>query len=134
MPAVKPWMNANRTVGMPARAPPIIGRKSTRATHRPHSSGNGTPRISRVTNTTIPAVSEVSRSPNMYPVTLPLTSAAIRVTVAWRSWVFWPSVQFHIFGPSSSRSRTRTKLANNSTILEIAPLPAVRAGLASDWA
>src|ERR1700750_368059 len=70
MPAVRPpAMNANRTVGMPARAPPIIGRKSTRATHRPHSSGNGTPRICSVTNTTVPAMSEVSRLPNMYPVT-----------------------------------------------------------------
>ena len=86
-------MNANRTVGMPARAPPTIGRKSTRATHRPHSSGNGTPRTSSVTNTTIPAMSEVSRSPNMYPVTFWLTSPAIRVTVALRPGVIWPSVQ-----------------------------------------
>ena len=118
---------------MPARAPPIIGRKSTRATHRPHSSGNGTPRISSVTNTTVPAVSEVSRLPTMYPVTFWLTSAAIRVTVALRPGVIWPSVQVHIFGPSSSRSRTRTKIVNSSIIRETAPLPRVSAGLLSDW-
>jgi hypothetical protein len=70
----------------------------------------------------------------MYPVTLPLTSAAIRVTVAWRPGVIWPSVQVHIFGPSSSRSRTRTNSVNSSTVREIAPLPTVRAGLLSDWA
>ena len=127
-------MNANRTVRMPARAPPIIGRKSTRATHSPHSSGNGTPRISSVTNTTIPAVSEVSRLPNMYPVTFWLTSAAIRVTVALWTGVIWPSVQLHIFGPSRSRRRTRTKIVNSSTTRETAPLPRVRAGLLSDWA
>ena len=119
---------------MPARAPPIIGRKSTRATHRPHSSGNGTPRISSVTNTTVPAMSEVSRSPNMYPVTFWLTSDAIRVTVALRPGVIWPSVQFHIFGPSSSRSRTRTNSVNSSMIRKTAPLPTARAGLLNDWA
>ena len=70
----------------------------------------------------------------MYPVTLPLTSAAIRVTVAWRPGVIWPSVQAHIFGPSSSRSRTRTKSVASSMMTEAAPLPTVRAGLASDWA
>ena len=133
MPALRPRAtNANSTVGMPARAPPIIGRKSTRATHRPHSNGNGTPRISSVTNTTIPAISEVSKSPNMYPVTFWLTSAAIRATVAWRPGAIWPSVQLHIFGPSSSRSRTRTKIVNRSMIRETAPLPTVRAGLVSD--
>jgi putative transposase len=36
---------------MPARAPPIIGRKPTRANPQAHSSRNGTPRISSVTNT-----------------------------------------------------------------------------------
>jgi hypothetical protein len=70
----------------------------------------------------------------MYPVTLPLTSAATRVTVALRPSVIWPSVQVHIFGPSSSRSRTRTNSVNSSMIRETAPLPTVRAGLASDWA
>ncbi len=40
---------ANRTVGMPASAPPIMGRKSTRVTHSGHSSGKGTPRRVSVT-------------------------------------------------------------------------------------
>ena len=65
----------------------------------------------------------------MYPVTFWLTSPATRVTVAWWPGVIWQSVQFHIFGPSSSRSRTRMKSVNSSTIGEIAPLPTVRAGL-----
>ena len=70
----------------------------------------------------------------MYPVTLPLTSAAIRVTAAWRPGVIWASVQLHIFGPSSSRSRTRTKSVTSAMTRETAPLPTVRAGLPSDWA
>ena len=47
MPAVSPWVSANSTVGMPASAPPIIGRKSTSATHSAHSRGNGTPSTAR---------------------------------------------------------------------------------------
>ena len=70
----------------------------------------------------------------MYPVTFWLTSPATRATVALRPGVIWPSVQLHIFGPSSSRSRTRTKIVNSSMIRETAPLPTVRAGLLSDWA
>jgi len=76
MPAVSEWPAANRTVGMPARAPPIMGRKSTKATHSAHRNGNGTPITSRVTNTTAPAMSEVRKFPSMYPVTERLTSRA----------------------------------------------------------
>ena len=61
---------------MPARAPPIIGRKSTSATHSAHRYGNGTPVASSATNTTIPAMSEVRKLPSMYPVTERLTSLA----------------------------------------------------------
>ncbi len=78
MPAVIEWAAANSTVGMPARAPPIMGRKSTRATHRAQRNGNGTPMISSVTNTTAPAMTEVRMFPSMYPVTERLTSRAIR--------------------------------------------------------
>ena len=38
-----PWVSANSTMGIPASAPPIIGRKSTSATHSAHRNGNGTP-------------------------------------------------------------------------------------------
>ena len=65
IPAVSEWAAANSTVGMPASAPPIIGRKSTSATHSAHSNGNGTPVTSSVTKTTIPAISEVRKLPSM---------------------------------------------------------------------
>ena len=38
-PAVSDCVAANKTMGMPASAPPIIGRKSTRATHKAASTG-----------------------------------------------------------------------------------------------
>jgi hypothetical protein len=63
MPAVSEWASANSTVGMPARAPPIMGRKSTMATHSAHSSGNGSPRAARSAKMTTPAISEVDRLP-----------------------------------------------------------------------
>ena len=48
---------------MPASAPPIWGRKSTRATHTAQTMGKGRPRAAIVTPTTTPAMSDVSRSP-----------------------------------------------------------------------
>ena len=57
------WARANATVGMPARAPPTMGRKSTMATHSAHSSGKGSPRATRSTKTTTPAISDVARLP-----------------------------------------------------------------------
>ncbi len=59
------WAKANKTVGIPANAPPIIGRKSTRATHMAHSCGYGTPRMVSVMNTTTPAMTEVMKFPSM---------------------------------------------------------------------
>ena len=127
-------MKANSAVGMPASAPPIIGRKSTRATHSPHSSGYGTPRTSSVTNTTMPAMSEVSRLPSMYPATAWFTSADTAVTLAARAGLIWPRIQTRIFGASISSSRTRTKIVSSSMTREKAPAPMLRAGLLSDWA
>jgi hypothetical protein len=46
--AVKERVSANITVGMPASAPPIEGRKSTSATHRAHNSAYGTDSSSKV--------------------------------------------------------------------------------------
>ncbi len=65
IPAVSEWVAANSTVGMPASAPPIIGRKSTRATHSAHRNGYGTPVTSSVTKTTTPAMTEVRKLPSM---------------------------------------------------------------------
>ncbi len=65
IPAVSEWAVANRTVGIPASKPPTSGRKSTRATQSPKASGKGTPRITRVTNMTTPAISEVRQLPVM---------------------------------------------------------------------
>jgi hypothetical protein len=62
-PAVSEWARANSTVGMPASAPPIMGRKSTIATHSPHSSGNGSPRAAMSAKMTTPAISDVARLP-----------------------------------------------------------------------
>ena len=134
MPAVMLWPNANSTVGMPARAPPTRGRKSTRPTHSPHSWGNGTPRTSSVTNTTIPAMSEVRKFPSMYPMTALFTSPEIRVVVAAREGLIWLRIQRRIFGPSSSSIRTRTKIVTSWMIRENAAVPMLRAGLLSDWA
>ena len=78
-------VSAKRAVGIPATAPPIMGRKSKSATHRAHSKANGTPRITRVTKTTTPAMIDVMKLPSMYPVTDRLTSPATRVTRAARS-------------------------------------------------
>ena len=63
MPAVSEWARANSTVGMPASAPPIIGRKSTMVTHSPHSSGKGSPRAATSAKMTTPAISDVDRLP-----------------------------------------------------------------------
>jgi hypothetical protein len=65
IPAVSEWPRAYSTVGIPASAPPTIGRKSTRATQRAHSSGKGILRAVRVTNTVTPAITEVRRFPIM---------------------------------------------------------------------
>src|SRR5262249_57893159 len=65
MPAVSEWAVANKTVGIPARAPPTCGRKSTRATHSAQSSGNGIRRARSVKKTTTPAITEVRMFPAM---------------------------------------------------------------------
>ncbi len=39
MPALSEWAKAKSTVGMPANAPPIVGRKSTSATHNAQRKG-----------------------------------------------------------------------------------------------
>ena len=130
IPALSEWAAANSTVGIPASAPPIIGRKSTRATHSAHRNGNGTPVASSVTNTTTPAITEVRTLPSMYPVTDRLTSCAIREYRVARSGTIAPSSPSRIFGPSSSRSRTRMKMVNSSSSSESAPLPRLSAGLA----
>ncbi len=78
MPAVSEWLTANRTVGMPASAPPIMGRKSTRATHSAHRNGNGTPTVASATKITTPAMREVSRLPAAYPITDWFISCATR--------------------------------------------------------
>ncbi len=131
IPAVSEWAAANSTVGIPASAPPIIGRKSTSATHSAHRYGNGTPVTMSVTNTTTPAITEVRTLPSMYPVTERLTSCAIRRYRSARSGAIEPSRAVRIFGPSSSRSRTSTKMVSSSSSRVSAPLPRLRAGLAS---
>ena len=66
MPAVRPLeAAANSTTGMPASAPPMIGRKSTSATHSAHSPGNGTPVASSEMNTVTPQITEVVKFPSM---------------------------------------------------------------------
>ena len=98
-PAVSEWMKANATVGIPATAPPIMGRKSTSATHRAHRSAKGTPRRTSVTNTTMPAMIEVMKLPSMYPVTERCTSPAMRVTRAARSARSCGAVRADAWGP-----------------------------------
>ena len=134
MPAVMACVNAINTVGMPARAPPTMGRKSTRATQTPHSTGYGTPTLSSATNTTTPAIIEVRKFPSMYPMTACWTSRATRVVPSARCGGIWPRIQRRILGPSSSSRRTRTKMTNSSMISENAAVPMLRAGLLSDWA
>ena len=65
IPADTECVSANSTTGMPASAPPIIGRKSTSATHSAHRNGNGTPSSSSVASTTTPAMSDVAKLPSM---------------------------------------------------------------------
>ena len=115
---------------MPARAPPTMGRKSTRATHRPHSSGNGTPTSSSVTNTTAPAMSEVRKLPSMYPVTLWLTSAPIRVTVAARSGRIWPRSQRRIFGRLEQQQQDQDEDREQLDEQREAPVADAQGGLA----
>src|SRR5258708_4720550 len=81
IPAVSEWPVANSTTGMPARAPPIMGRKSTRATHSAHRNGNGTPVSIRATSTTTPAMSEVNHSVAGYMLGNLLTSLIAGVVV-----------------------------------------------------
>ena len=85
MPAARPLeAAANSTTGMPASAPPMIGRKSTSATHSAHSPGNGTPVASSEMNTVTPQITEVVKFPSMYPTTDLLTwDATVWISRAW---------------------------------------------------
>ena len=130
MPSVSECAVANSTVGMPASAPPIIGRKSTSATHSAHRSGKGSPRTASVTKTTTPAMTDVSRSPTTYPVTDWLISRAIRSHRSARAGDSQSSSPDHIFGPSSSRSRASAKIVTTVPSTDAAPSPKFSAGLA----
>ncbi len=113
---------------MPARAPPIIGRKSTSATHSAHSSGNGTPSTVRSTKTTIPQMIEVRKFPSMYPMTERFTSDAIACTSsAWRGESSERTPR-RSRGPSRSSSSTRMKMVSSSMSSDSAPLPTASAG------
>ena len=54
---------AKATVGTPASSPPTSGNRSTRATHTPKTTANGTPSTSRVTMHTMPAMNDVAALP-----------------------------------------------------------------------
>ena len=129
MPAVSALGTAaNSTTGMPARAPPIIGRKSTSATHSAHSRGNGTPSTARSTRTTTPQMIEVRKFPSMYPTTERFTSDATACTSSACPGESSDSRPRRSFGPSSSSISTRMKMVSSSMTSDSAPLPTASAG------
>ena len=65
IPAGTEWMAAMMTTGTPASRPPTSGSRSTRATKTPSSRAKGTPRISSVTPTMTPAITDVAAFPSM---------------------------------------------------------------------
>ena len=131
MPAVRPLeAAANSTTGIPASAPPIIGRKSTSATQSAHSPGNGTPVASSEMKTVTPQITEVVKFPSMYPTTALLTWDATVVDLPGLPGREQGQEAAAQLRPSSRSSSTRTKIVNSSNSSDTAPSPNDSAGLA----